>query len=157
MSTLKETLQQDLISHMRAGNRTALTTVRNLLGEIATREKSGKNPVDLDDAQVTSLLQKEAAKRRDTARIYTEAGKDERAAGESAEAEIIEAYLPEPLTAGDVEAIVDEVIAEVTVHGGEPTMRQMGVVMKPVTARVGGRFDGKAVSEIVRSRLAGGS
>lgn len=154
MSNLKEALQKDVTSHMRAGNRTALTTVRNLLGEIATREKSGKNPVELDDAQITTLLQKEAAKRRDTARIYTEAGQEERAAAEIAEAEVIEAYLPEPLTAGDVEAIVDEVIAELTIHGGEPTMRQMGVVMKPVTAKVAGRFDGKAVSEIVRSRLS---
>lgn len=154
MSTLKGRLQADVKEHMKAGNRTALTTVRNLLGEISTREKSGKTPVELDDSQVTSLLQKEAAKRRDTAAIYREAGQHERADAEIAEAEIIEAYLPEPLTAGDVEAIVDEVIAEVTVHGGAPTMRQMGVVMKPVTAKVAGRYDGKAVSEIVRSRLA---
>jgi hypothetical protein len=59
---------------MKAGNKTALTTVRNVLGEISTCEKSGKTPVELDDAQVTALLQKEAAQRRDTPRIYTGAG-----------------------------------------------------------------------------------
>ncbi|WP_336713999.1 GatB/YqeY domain-containing protein [Arthrobacter sp. USHLN218] len=154
MATLKERLQADVVAHMKAGNKTALTTVRNVLGEIGTKEKSGKTPVELDDAQTTAVLQKEAAKRRDTARIYTEAGEAERAAAEIAEAEVIEAYLPEPLSETDVEAIVDEVIAGLKADGTEPSMRQMGVVMKPVTAKVAGRFDGKAVSEIVRKRLA---
>ena len=74
MTTLKERLHADVVSHMKDGNKVALTTVRNVLGEIETREKSGKTPIVLDDAQVTALLQKEAAKRRDTARIYAEAG-----------------------------------------------------------------------------------
>ena len=154
MGTLKEQLQADMKTHMKAGNRTALTTVRNVLGEITTREKSGKTPVELDDVQIVSLLQKEAAKRRDTAGIYTEAGETERAAAGAAEAEIIEGYLPAPLSRADVEAIVDEAIADLRAAGSEPSMRQMGQVMKPVTAKVAGRFDGKAVSEIVRSRLA---
>ena len=154
MSTLKDQLQADMKSHMKSGNRMALTTVRNVLGEINTREKSGKTPVELDDVQTVSLLQKEAAKRRDTARIYTEAGEADRAAAEIAEAEVIEAYLPAPLTREDVEAIVDRAIAQLREAGTEPSMRQMGQVMKPVTAEVAGRFDGKAVSEIVRSRLA---
>jgi len=154
MATLKERLQADVVAHMKAGNKIALTTVRNVLGEIGTKEKSGKTPVELDDAQTTAVLQKEAAKRRDTARIYTEAGEAERAAAEIAEAEVIEAYLPEPLSEADVEAIVDEIIAGLKADGTEPSMRQMGVVMKPVTAKVAGRFDGKAVSEIVRRRLA---
>ncbi|MCC9198568.1 GatB/YqeY domain-containing protein [Arthrobacter sp. zg-Y820] len=152
--TLKEQLQADVKAHMKAGNRTALMTVRNVLGEIETREKSGKTPVELDDVQVLALLQKEAAKRRDTAGIYLDAGEKERATAEITEAEIIEAYLPAPLTAADVETIVDDVITELKAAGTELSMRQMGAVMKPVTAKVAGRFDGKAVSEIVRSRLA---
>ena len=154
MSTLKERLHADVVMHMKERNKTALTTVRNVLGEIETREKSGKTPIVLDDAQVTSLLQKEAAKRRDTARIYAEAGEPDRAAAEIAEAEVIEAYLPKPLTEAEVEAIVDAVIAELAAAGQAPGMRQMGEVMKPVTAKVAGRFDGKAVSQMVRSRLA---
>src|SRR6476469_6732492 len=149
MTTLKERLHADVVSHMKDRNKVALTTVRNVLGEIETREKSGKTPIVLDDAQVTALLQKEAAKRRDTARIYTEAGEAERAAAEIAEAE-----LPKPLTAAEVETIVDEVIAALKADGVELSMRQLGAVMKPVTATVAGRFDGKAVSEIVRNRLA---
>lgn len=154
MTSLKERLHADVVTYMKERNKTALTTVRNVLGEIETREKSGKTPVALDDAQVTSLLQKEAAKRRDTARIYAEAGEPERAAAEIAEAEVIEAYLPQALTTAEVQAIVDETIAALTAEGQAPTMRQMGAVMKPVTAKVAGRFDGKAVSDIVRSRLA---
>lgn len=154
MTTLKERLHADVVAHMKDRNKVALTTVRNVLGEIETREKSGKTPVELDDAQVTALLQKEAAKRRDTARIYTEAGESDRAGAEIAEAEVIESYLPQPLSAAEVEAIVDEAIAALKADGVEPSMRQMGAVMKPVTAKVAGRFDGKAVSEIVRRRLA---
>jgi uncharacterized protein YqeY len=153
MTTLKERLHTDVVSHMKDRNKVALTTVRNVLGEIETREKSGKTPVELTDAEVTSLLQKEAAKRRDTARIYTEAGEEGRAAAEIAEAEIIEAYLPKALTAAEVEAIVDATIAALKADGVEPTIRQLGAVMKPVTAKVAGRFDGKAVSEIVRNRI----
>lgn len=152
--SLKEQLHGDVVVHMKNRNKVALTTVRNVLGEIETREKSGKTPIELDDAQVTTLLQKEAAKRRDTARIYTEAGESDRAAAEIAEAEVIEAYLPTALTRDEVEAIVDEEIAALKAEGQELSMRSIGAVMKPVTAKVAGRFDGKTVSEIVRSRLA---
>jgi uncharacterized protein YqeY len=153
MTTLKERLHTDVVSHMKDRNKVALTTVRNVLGEIETREKSGKTPVELTDAEVTSLLQKEAAKRRDTARIYTEAGEEGRATAEIAEAEIIEAYLPKALTPAEVEAIVDETIAALKADGVELSIRQLGAVMKPVTAKVAGRFDGKTVSEIVRNRI----
>lgn len=153
MSTLKQQLKTDVITHMKAGNKVALTTVRNVLGEIETREKGGKTPVDFDDAQVLSLLQKEAAKRRDTAAIYTEAGESARAAAEIAEAEIVETYLPQPLSAEEAAAVVDRIITALETEQGALSMRQMGVAMKPVTAEIAGRFDGKAVSEMVRKRL----
>jgi len=152
--SMKETLKSDVVVHMRAGNKVALTTVRNVLGEIETREKSGKTPVELDDLQVTALLQKEAAKRRDTAATYSAAGHDDRAQAEIAEAEVIEAYLPKALTRAEAETIIDEVLAELRADGTELTMRSMGAVMKSVTPKIGGRFDGKAVSEIVKARLA---
>lgn len=117
MSSLKERLQADVVIHMKERNKTALTTVRNVLGEIETREKSGKTPVQLDDAQVTSLLQKEAAKRRDTAGIYAEAGQPDRAEAEIAEAKVIESYLPKPLSLQEVESMVDEVIAGLRARG----------------------------------------
>ncbi|MGY3317499.1 uncharacterized protein YqeY [Arthrobacter sp. TE12232] len=101
---------------------------------------------------MTSLLEKEASKRCDTARIYTEVGGTDRAA--VAEAEVIEAYLPKALTCDEVETIVDEAIEALKADGHELSMRSIGVVMKPVTAKVAGGFDGKTVSEIVRGRLA---
>lgn len=154
MPTLKQQLKSDVVAHMKGGNKVALATVRNVLGEIETREKSGKIPVELDDAQVTALLQKEAAKRRETAGIYTEAGEAGRAEAEIAEAGIIEAYLPQPLTAAEAETIVNDVISELEAAEGALSMRQMGLAMKPITAKVAGRFDGKAVSDMVRKRLS---
>lgn len=151
--SLKEKLKGDVVVHMKAGNKVALTTVRNVLGEIETREKSGKEPVELDDLQVTALLQKEAAKRRDTAATYAAAGHQNRAQAEIAEAEIIEAYLPKALSRGEAEAIVEEVIAGLRADGSDLSMRSMGVVMKSVTPKIGGRFDGKAVSDMVKARL----
>lgn len=151
--SLKEKLKGDVVVHMKAGNKVALTTVRNVLGEIETREKSGKEPVELDDLQVTALLQKEAAKRRDTAATYAAAGHQNRAQAEIAEAEIIEAYLPKALSRDEAEAIVEEVIAGLRADGSDLSMRSMGVVMKSVTPKIGGRFDGKAVSDMVKARL----
>ncbi|AIY00415.1 hypothetical protein ART_0816 [Arthrobacter sp. PAMC 25486] len=153
MSTLKQTLKSDVIAHMKAGNKIALTTVRNVLGEIETREKGGKTPIEFDDAQVTTLLQKEAAKRRETAAIYTEAGEPDRAAAEVSEAEVIEAYLPQPLNAEEAAAIVDRIITGLEAEQGALSMKQMGQAMKPITAEIAGRFDGKAISEMVRKRL----
>ncbi len=153
MSALKQQLKTDVVVHMKAGNKVALTTVRNVLGEIETREKGGKTPVEFDDAQVTTLLQKEAAKRRDTAKIYTDAGEADRAAAEISEAEVIEAYLPQPLDADAAAGIVDRIITELEAEQGPLSMRQMGLAMKPITAEIAGRFDGKAISEMVRKRL----
>ncbi|UVJ39695.1 GatB/YqeY domain-containing protein [Arthrobacter sp. CJ23] len=154
MSNLKERLHADVVSHMKDGNRIALTAVRNVLSEIDTREKAGQAPIHLDDAQITAMLQKEAAQRHETAHLYEEAGEPERAATEIAEAEVIEAYLPEPLAAAEVESIVDEAIASLKADGVELSLMHMGYVMKPVTDIVAGRFDGKAVSDIVRQRLS---
>ena len=153
MSTLKQQLKNDVITHMKAGNKIALTTVRNVLGEIETREKGGKTPIEFDDAQVITLLQKEAAKRHDTAKIYTAAGESDRAAAELAEAGVIEAYLPQVLSAGEAQEIVDRIISGLEAEQGELSMRQMGVAMKPITAEIAGRFDGKAISDMVRTRL----
>ncbi len=155
MSTLKQQLKTDVVAHMKDGNKVALATVRNVLGEIETREKSGKAPVELDDLQVTSLLQKEAARRRETAAIYTEAGETARAEAEIAEAQVVETYLPQPLSEAEAEGIVQDVIAELEAAGEPLTLRQMGQAMKSITPRIAGRFDGKAVSDMVRRRLSG--
>ncbi|MHA7261581.1 GatB/YqeY domain-containing protein [Arthrobacter sp. TMN-37] len=99
-----------------------------VLGETSTREKFDKALLELDSLQVTRPLQKEAAKRRDTARIYTEAGKSGRVTAEVPEAEGIEAYIPKPLTRSGVESSVDEVVATLQADGQEITMRRQDSV-----------------------------
>ena len=153
MENLKTRLRDDMKTHLKAGNKVALSTVRNLIGEINTREKGGKTPIELDDAAVTSLLQKEAARRRETAQTYTDAGLPERAEAENAEADIIEAYLPAPLDAAAVQGIIEAAVASLKADGVELSMRSMGAVMKIVSAEVAGRFDGKTVSDMVRASL----
>jgi uncharacterized protein YqeY len=81
------------------------------------------------------------------------AGHDDRAQAEIVEAEVIEAYLPKALTREEAEGIVDEVIANLKADGTVLSMRATGIVMKSVTPKIAGRFDGKAVSEIARGRL----
>ena len=154
METLKDRLRADMTAHLKAGNKVELTTVRNLLGEINTREKGGKTPIELDDAAVVSLLQKEAARRHETAVTYTNAGQGDRAAAEEQEAAIIEAYLPAALSEDEAKAIVAEAVATLRAEGNELGMRQMGSVMKLVTEKAAGRFDGKALSNMVRAALA---
>ena len=154
METLKDRLRADMTAHLKAGNNVELTTVRNLLGEINTREKGGKTPVELDDSAVISLLQKEAARRRETAVTYKEAGQEDRAAAEEQEAAIIEAYLPAALSEDEAKAIVSEAVATLRADGSELGMRQMGAVMKLVTEKVAGRYDGKSVSNMVKAELA---
>lgn len=154
MATIKRQLRTDMTLALRSGDKLVLNTLRGVLGEISTREKSGKSPVELDDKAVTALLQKQAARRRETAEIYTGAGQHERAGQEIAEAQVIEAYLPRPLTEDEVASIIDTAIASVAAESGTaPGMRQMGQVMKMVSAEVVGRFDGRAVSEMVKARL----
>lgn len=153
-NTLTQRLRADSIAALKAGEKTRLNTLRNVLGEIETREKSGKTPVVLGDAEVTKLLQKQAAGRRETAQVYTDSGNADRAAQEIAEAEVIEAYLPKMLTEDEAVSFVNtEIYLLAEQRGAALTTRDMGAVMKAVTSRIAGRYDGKAIAEMVKQRL----
>lgn len=110
------------------------------------REKSGKMPAELADAPVIALLQKEAAKRRHRPHLHR-GRRTQPGLAEVLEAEVIEAYLPKAPTRSEVEQIVQDVVEGLKANGTELTMRQMGQAMKPVTAKIAGRFDAKAASE----------
>lgn len=147
--SLKEKIQSDIIAHMKAHNTFERDTLRLVLGDIQSAEKSGKTPEDFNDVKVEAFLGKAVKTRRDSATIYSEAGETERATRENAEADLIATYLPTPLAEADVRAIVDAVMA-----GFEnPTRKDMGSIMKAVNAEVKGRFDGKAISQMVASHL----
>lgn len=149
MSTLKNRLKEDMTSAMKGKDAFTLSTLRLVLGEIQTVEKSGKTPKDFNDAETEAFIAKQVKTRRDSAQTYADAGAVERAERETAEADLLGAYLPKPLTEEVVVAFVDAAIAVLE----NPTPKSMGLVMKVVNAEVKGRFDGKRLSELVRERL----
>ncbi|NNH73348.1 GatB/YqeY domain-containing protein [Nocardia uniformis] len=154
MSELKAQLRTDLTAAMKAKDSLRLNTVRMLLAAIQNAEVAGTEARELSDAEVISVLSKEAKKRNESAVVYAQNGRGELAATERAEEQIIEEYLPTPLTEAEVADIADTAIADVAEQNGErPGMKQMGQVMKIATALAAGRADGSRISAAVKARL----
>lgn len=149
MSELKKQIRTDLSASMKAKDKTRTATLRMLLAAIQTEEVSGSKH-ELDNAGVLRLIARELKKRRESAEVYAQAGRQELADKELAEAEILEEYQPRQLDDAALAALVSESIAEV---GGEVTMKQMGQVMKVATAKAAGQVDGKRLSTAVRAAL----
>ena len=148
MDTLKERIRQDTATAMRARDRARVAALRLVASEIKQREVDSRQA--LDDAAVLSVLDRMLKQRRDAAEQYRAAGRDELAAAERFEIEVIESYLPAPLTGAEVAALVAETI-EAT---GASSMRDMGGVMARLRPEVLGRADMAEVSRLVRERLA---
>ncbi|OZE22729.1 glutamyl-tRNA amidotransferase [Rhodococcus sp. 05-2254-6] len=154
MSELKARLRTDLTAAMKAKDKLRLATLRMILAAIQTEEVSGKEAHDLTDDDVLKVLAKEAKKRGESAEIYTQNGRGELAANERAEAQIIDEYLPTPLTDEELASIVDTAIAQVAEDLGErPAMKQMGQVMKIASGLAAGKADGSRLSKAVKDRL----
>lgn len=143
-------LRSDLTTAMRAGDALTVGTLRMVLTAIREAEVSGKAQRTLGDDEARRVVAKEAKKRRESAQVYTDAGRPELAAKESSEAEVLEAYLPQQLGPAELEALVEEVLAA----EGITERSQMGAAMKAVNARAAGRADGRAISALVRARLS---
>ncbi|WP_430335446.1 GatB/YqeY domain-containing protein [Rhodococcus sp. ACT016] len=153
-STLKSKLRADLTTAMKAKDQLRLSTLRMILAAVQKEETSGKEARELDDDEVLKILTKESKKRGEAAEIYTEAGRGELAANERAEAQVIDSYLPTPLTDAELADVADTAIAQVAEELGErPGMRQMGQVMKVATALAAGKADGSRISKSVKDRL----
>lgn len=142
-----ETLKTDLVTAMKAKDEATKTILRSLIGAVQTAEKSVKNPVEFKDEKVLELLGSEMKTRRDSAKIYADAGATDRAEVETAEADFISRYLPAELTDAEVGAIVADAVAE---QGENPNF---GMVMKTVTAQTKGRADGKMIAGLVKAIL----
>ncbi|OZC84692.1 glutamyl-tRNA amidotransferase [Rhodococcus sp. 06-412-2C] len=154
MSELKARLRTDLTAAMKAKDKLRLATLRMILAAIQTEEVSGKEAHELSDDDVLKVLAKEAKKRGESAEIYTQNGRGELAANEHAEAQIINEYLPTPLTDEELATIVDTAIAQVAEDLGErPAMKQMGQVMKIASGLAAGKADGSRLSKAVKDRL----
>ncbi|ROS26014.1 GatB/YqeY domain-containing protein [Cellulomonas sp. PhB150] len=149
MSTLDQ-LTADLTTAMKARDSVRTNTIRQAIGAVRAEAKAGPVEKELSEDDVLKVLSREVKKRRDSAQIYTDAGADERAAIETAEADLFETYLPARLSDDDLAALVASVIADT----GATSMRDMGGVMKEATARAGAAADGKKLSTLVRAALA---
>jgi len=146
--SLKARIQDDMKSAMKAGDKARLGVIRLILAAIKQREVDER--IELDDEQVLAVLDKMVKQRRDSIAQYTEAGRDELAAAEQAEVDIIQDYLPEALSEDEIAAIVEQAIAET----GASSMRDMGKVMGKVKPQVQGRADMGQVSTLVKQKLA---
>lgn len=149
--TTMQRLTGDLTTSMKARDTFRTNTLRQALGALQVAQKAGPFNRELTEDQVRAVLTSEVKKRRESAQIYTDANATERAATETAEADLLEAYLPAAVTDAQLDEIVTAAIAEV----GAATVKDMGKVMKVATAAASklGRVDGRVLSGKVRAAL----
>ena len=155
MSELKDTIQADMVAAMKAHDELTKSTLRMAVAAIKNEQVAGTEARELSDDEVISVLNREVAKRRDSAEAYTTGNRPELAAKELAEVEVLQRYLPAALTEAELDAIVAEEVAAAAAHlGAAQSMKQMGLVIKAVNARAAGRAQGAAVAAKVKAALA---
>ena len=147
---LKEKLQADLTDAIRSRNEVVSGTVRMLLAAITNEEVAGKAAKVLTDAEIITVLSREAKKRREAFEAYTQAKRDDLASKEKAEAAVIANYLPEQLSEDEIKKLIADAIAETDAKGPAG----MGLVMKVLQPKIAGKADGGVVSGLVKAALA---
>jgi uncharacterized protein len=140
--TVLEQVQDDVKTAMKARDRERTAALRLIVDVLQQDAKLGKG-------DEVAVLQRERKKRVEAAEAYANAGRDEQAAGERFEAELIEGYLPQQLSDEELAKLVAAAVAET----GASEQRQMGQVMSALMPKVAGRADGKRVSAAVREKL----
>ena len=145
--SLKNQITEDMKSAMKAGEKDRLKVVRLIMA--AMKQVEVDKRVELDDAGVLSILEKMVKQRRDSIEQFEKGGREDLAALERAEIDVLQKYLPEQLSAGEITALVDEVIAATGAAG----IRDMGKVMGQIKAKAAGRADMGIVSATVKERL----
>ena len=145
---LKAQIIDDMKAAMKGGEKARLGVIRLITAAIKQREVDER--IELDDEQVLIVLDKMVKQRRDSIKQYTDAGREDLAAIEEAEVEIIQAYLPAALSEDEITSIVEAAIAQT----GASSMADMGKVMGIVKPQVQGRGDMGAVSGIVKQKLS---
>jgi uncharacterized protein YqeY len=149
VAELKERLRADLGDAMRARDQVRLRTLRMALTSITNEEVAGAAARELTDDEVLKVLTREAKKRREAADAFSSAGRDEQAAAERAEGEVLAGYLPAQLGDDELADLVAAAIAETGAAGPGG----IGQVMKAVTPRLAGRADGARVAAEARRQL----
>ena len=152
MTSLKDTLKQDLTTAMKAGDDMVKSTLRMAIAAIMNAEVAGDVAVELSEDQVLKVLQAESKKRLESAEIYATAGRTEAEVQERAEAAILAVYLPAAIGDDELAAIVTEEVAAAAAAGNEGA-KAMGLVVKAVRARVGSSADGSKIASLVKDAL----
>jgi uncharacterized protein YqeY len=149
MPPLKDQLQADLTAAMKARDELRSATLRMVLTAVRTEEVAGKTARELDDAEVVTVLGREAKKRREAAEAFEQGGRPESAERERAEGEVIATYLPAQLGDDELRDLVAAAVGETGASGPQA----MGQVMKVVTPKTAGRAEGGRVAAEVRRQL----
>ena len=156
MSTLKERLRSDLTAAMKSRDELVKATLRMTLTAIGNAEVAGDEARELSDDEVLAIIRKEAKKRAESAEAFAGAGRDELAAQERAEGEVLARYLPTQLSDDELTEIARAAVEQTEAELGErPGPRQMGQVMKNASAAAAGRADGRRLAAAVKALLTG--
>lgn len=147
--SLHDRLTEDLKLAMKSRDQLRMDVIRMIKAAVLNKEVELKR--DLDDAEMSRVMTTLVKQRRESVEQFEKAQRTELAEKERREIKIIEAYLPQPLTYQELEALVVSVISET----GSSSMKDMGQIMKAVMARIAGQpIDGKQVSDLVKSKLS---
>ncbi|ARB68912.1 GatB/YqeY domain-containing protein [Neisseria meningitidis] len=145
--SLKIRLTEDMKTAMRTKDQVSLGTIR--LINAAVKQFEVDERTEADDAKITAILTKMVKQRKDSAKIYTEAGRQDLADKENAEIEVLHRYLPQMLSAGEIRTAVDAAVAETGAAG----MADMGKVMGVLKTRLAGKADMGEVNKILKAVL----
>ncbi len=147
---LIDTIRQDMTAAMKSRDALKLRSLRAIIAAVQEAEVAGKEAKSLSDDEVQKVIAAQVKRRIEAAEAFDAGGADDRAAGERAEQEVLEAYLPAALSEAELESLVTDTLAE----NGFTAKADMGQAMKAVNAKVAGRADGRAVADLVKSKLA---
>jgi uncharacterized protein YqeY len=141
-------IEEELKTAMRARDQERTDALRLTLASLRSAEKEVQRPLKEDEE--LHVLQRERKRRVEAAEAFRGGGREEQAAKEERELEIIQEFMPEPVDEDELERIIDDAIAET----GATSLRDLGRVMADVMPQVAGRADGSVVSQLVREKLA---
>ena len=147
--SLKARIQEDMKSAMRAGEKEKLANIRMIMAGIKQREVDER--IQLDDAQVLSVIDKMVKQRRESIAQFEAGGRSDLVAKEEAELRLLSAYLPTPLTDAELDALINAAIAST----GAASIKDMGRVMAAIKAQAAGRADMGTVGARIKARLTG--
>ena len=150
---LKAKLRSDLTDAIRARDEIKSGTIRMVLTAMTNEEVAGKVAKELTDAEVITVLSREAKKRREAAEAFSEGGRADRAEREKLEGEFIITYLPAQLSEAEINELISAAIAETGATGPAGMVQ----VMKIISPKIAGKADGGTVSALVKAALSGGN